>query len=144
MDDESPDAMGKSVPPQETGHYRWKHIPKRSTVINSAGHVTCYMPAEILNSAHGGNDHYIHFFSADFYDFFAIFKAFFMTSFYGFGTWPKWPLQPLHFGIFGAAVTCYCRIDRNGTVHEMRSLFREVRDHKNDVILPYIDMCLIM
>ena len=30
--------------------------------INSAGHVTCYMPAEILNSAHGGNDRYIPFF----------------------------------------------------------------------------------
>ena len=29
------------------------------------------------------------FFSADFYDFFATFKAFFTTSFYGFGTWPK-------------------------------------------------------
>ena len=57
--------------------------------INSAGHVTRYMPAEILNSAHGGNDCYIHIFSADFYDFFAIFKAFFTTSFYGFGTWPK-------------------------------------------------------
>ena len=43
MDDGSPDAMGESVPPQETGHSRWKHIPKRSTVINSAGmlHVTC-------------------------------------------------------------------------------------------------------
>ena len=39
--------------------------------INAAGHVTRYMPAEILNSAHGGNDRYIHFFSADFYDFFA-------------------------------------------------------------------------
>ena len=49
--------------------------------INSAGHVTRYMPAEILNSAHGGNDRYIHIFSADFYDFFAIFKAFFTTSF---------------------------------------------------------------
>ena len=34
--------------------------------INSAGHVTRYMPAEILNSAHGGNDRYIPFFSADF------------------------------------------------------------------------------
>jgi hypothetical protein len=33
--------------------------------INSAGHVTHYMPAEILNSAHGGNDRYIEFFSAD-------------------------------------------------------------------------------
>ena len=75
------------------------------------------MPAEILNSAHGGNDRYKHFFSADFYDFFAIFKAFFTTSFYGFGTWPKWPLQPLHFGVFGAAVTRYCRIDWNGTVY---------------------------
>jgi len=30
-----------------------------------AGHVTCYMPAEILILAHGGNDHYIDFFSAD-------------------------------------------------------------------------------
>ena len=30
--------------------------------INSAGHVTRYMPAEILNSAHGGNDRYIPFF----------------------------------------------------------------------------------
>ena len=38
--------------------------------INSAGR---YMPAEILNSARGGNDRYKHFFSADFYDFFAIF-----------------------------------------------------------------------
>ena len=28
-------------------------------------------------------------------------------------------------------------------VHEMQSLFREGRDHKDDVILPYIDMCLI-
>jgi len=34
-------------------------------LINSAGHVTCYMPAEILISAHGGNDCYIAFFSAD-------------------------------------------------------------------------------
>ena len=41
--------------------------------INSAGHVTRYMPAEILNSAHGGNDRYIQFFSADFYDFFCDF-----------------------------------------------------------------------
>ena len=57
--------------------------------INSAGHVTRYMPAEILNSAHGGNGRYKHFFSAHFYDFVAIFKAFFTTSFYGFGTWPK-------------------------------------------------------
>ena len=103
-------------------------------LINSAGHVvphwdrsginlsiylsvTRYMPAEILNSAHGGNDRYIHFFLADFYDFFLRFlKPFFTTSFYGFGTWPKWLLQPLHFGVFGAAVTRYCRIDRNGTV----------------------------
>ena len=77
--------------------------------INSAGPVTRYMPAEILNSAHGGNDCYIHFFLADFYDFFAIFKAFFTTSFYCFGTWPKWPLQPLHFGVFGAAVMRYYR-----------------------------------
>ena len=84
------------------------------------------------------------FFSADFYDFFVIFKAFFTTSFYGFSTWPKWPLQLLYFSVFGVAVTRYCRIDWNGTVHEMRSLFREVRDHKDDVILPYIDMCLIM
>ena len=90
--------------------------------INSAGHVTRYMPAEILNSAHGGNDRYKYFFSADFYDFFAIFKAFFTTSFYGFGTWPKWPLQPLHFGVFGAAVTRYCRIDRNGTVPQSITL----------------------
>ena len=58
-------------------------------LINSAGHVTRYMPAKNLDSAHGGNDCYIHIFSADFYDFFAIFKAFFTTSFYGFSTWPK-------------------------------------------------------
>jgi len=32
--------------------------------INLAGHVTCYMPAEILNSAHEGNDCYMNFFSA--------------------------------------------------------------------------------
>ena len=56
------------------------------------------------------------FFRQIFTIFFAISKAFFTTSFYGFGTWPKWPLQPLHFGVFGAAVTRYCRIDRNGTV----------------------------
>ena len=84
--------------------------------INSAGHDTRYMPAKILHSAHGGNDRYIDFFSADFYDFLAIFKAFFMTSFYGFSTWPKWLLQLLDFGVFGAAVTRYCQIDRNGTV----------------------------
>ena len=33
--------------------------------INLAGHITCYMPAEILNSAHERNVCYIDFFSAD-------------------------------------------------------------------------------
>ena len=31
-------------------------------LVNLAGHVMCYMPAEILISAHGGNDCYIDFF----------------------------------------------------------------------------------
>ena len=44
--------------------------------INSAGHVTRYMPAEILNSAHGGNDRYMHFFSADFTIFLRFLKPF--------------------------------------------------------------------
>ena len=98
-------------------HCWWRYC---TISINLAGHVTRYMPAKILNSAHRGNDRYIHFFLANFYDFFVIFKAFFMTSFYGFSTWPKWLLQLLHFGIFGVAVTCYCQIDRNGTVYVQR------------------------
>ena len=145
MGDGSPDAMGESVP-QETGHSRWKHIPKRSivpfqSIRQAILHVTCLPKFRIW---HMGEVTVTYiFFRQIFTILFAIFEAFITTSFYGFGTWPKWPLQLLHFSVFGAAVTRYCQIDRNGTVHEMRSLFREGRDHKDDVILPYIDMCLI-
>ena len=34
-------------------------------LVNSAGHVMCYIPAEILILKHGGNDCYVDFFSAD-------------------------------------------------------------------------------
>ena len=44
--------------------------------INSAGHVTRYMPAEILNSAHGGNDRYIPFFQQIFRIFLRFLKPF--------------------------------------------------------------------
>ena len=39
------------------------------------------MPAEILNSAHGGNDCYIHFFSADFMIFLRFLKPFLQLLF---------------------------------------------------------------
>ena len=44
--------------------------------INSAGHVTRYMPAEILNLAHGGNDRYIPFFQQIFRIFLRFLKPF--------------------------------------------------------------------
>ena len=119
MGDGSPDAMGESVPPQETGHSRWKYIPKRSivpfrSIRQAILHVTCLPKFRIW---HMGEMTVTYiFFRQIFTIFFAIFKAFFTTSFYGFSTWPKWPLQPLHFGVFGVAVMCYCQIDRNGTV----------------------------
>jgi len=53
------------------------------------------------------------------YNFFAFFKAFFMNFFNEFGSWPKWLLPPLHFGHLGGVITCYCQIDRNGTVLNM-------------------------
>ena len=49
--------------------------------LNSAGHVTHYMPAKILNLAHGGNDCYIHIFLADFYDFLRFLKLFLQLLF---------------------------------------------------------------
>ena len=73
--------------------------------INSAGHVTCYMSAEILKSAHGGNHRYIHFFSADFYDFFAIFKAFFCNFFLWFWHLAKMTVTTITFRRFWSG--CY-------------------------------------
>ena len=84
-------------------------------MINSAGHVTHYMPAEILNSAHGGNDRYIHLFSVDFYDFFLrFFKHFlrllFMVSALG---------QNDRYNRYISAFLPCCRIDRNGSVESL-------------------------
>ena len=61
---------------------------------------------------------YINLFKA-LADFFSNFSSFFEPFFYcpyEFGTWLKWMLHPLHFGDFEGTVTCYCRIDRIGTV----------------------------
>ena len=99
------------------------HIPWHAycTIsVNSAWHVTRYMPAENLISAPRRNGRYHPFFSALLANFFAILEFFgtffFYLCLYEFGTWPDQPLQLLHFGNFGGTVTCYCRIDRNSTV----------------------------
>ena len=84
------------------------------------------MPAEILNSAHGGNDHYIHIFLADFYDFFAIFKAFLQLLFMVSALGQNDRYNRYISGVFGAAVTCYCRIDRNGTVWAGRVFVQQI------------------
>ena len=76
-------------------------------------HVTCLPKFWIW---HMGEMTITYLFFGRFLQFFAIFSAFFTTSFYGFGTWPKWPLRPLHVSIFGVAVTHSCRFDWNGTV----------------------------
>ena len=55
-----------------------------------------------------------------FYDFLPFVKLFYTYS-NGFGTWPKWPLPLLHFSNLGDAVMCYCWIDQNGTVRDVKS-----------------------
>ena len=114
----------------------WRNTVPFQSIRQAMLHVTCLPKFWIW---HMGEMTVTNiFFQQIFTIFFAIFKAFFTTSFYGFGTWPKWPLQPLPFGVFGAAVTCYCRIDRNGTV-PCRSFANEenklIRRLKNYIII---------